>query len=46
LAGLEKRIAKARKNEDTKKHDGNAAFLVFSSFRAFETLFIGADTIR
>jgi len=46
LPGLEKRITKARKNENTKKHDGNAALPVFSSFRAFVILFIGADTIR
>jgi len=46
LPGLETTITKARKNESTKKHDGNAAFLVFPSFRAFMILFIGADTIR
>jgi len=46
LPGLDKRITKARKNKNMKKNDGNAAFLVFSSFRAFVFLFIGADTIR
>jgi len=46
LPGLEKRLTRARKNENTKKHDGNAAFLVFLSFRASVILFIGADTIR
>jgi len=46
LPGLEKTITKARKSENPKKHDGNAAFLVFSSVCASVILFIGADTIR
>jgi len=39
-------ITKTRKSENAKRHDGSAAFLVFSSFRAFVILFIGTDTVR